>query len=445
MATPDELGFISPQDDDWIADGDNAISRNAARAAAYITQHSGRMDTLTQWSKDQDVKISQRLRGDNTGQARTLLAWERLTKDYVSETVGDDVGAAEKLIAYTAEVVRLIDGLIHEGQLPDLSHRYARVDGSVPVKSVKLGRVQLDFLYGNGGDRVQLRGIPGLSDGKPAPMPYFEVAAAREGDGTDVGGAIGGYQAHWIGDGTTPSHEDRLYWGVELTNLSKTYYGRDDLKGMVQIFVSSRNKVPLRAMVFAANGRPAMVMHGKNKPYVEILRGTGFVIDDRTWPDAPPGDFGTPVVFRREGQIGLKMEGFGDWSAQPRIMLGKQSGTVADPRLPSTGHQVGALEFGYTPNVQDSPMLEHFNSAAQVEGEAIEDWTAGKRGSAINVFATPAGTTTRQRQLRIQEPSTNEAGILLRVNKDGITTEQRVLVGPPDSAGPGYRALRINN
>lgn len=438
MATPDELGFITPDGSDWIRDGDNAITQNAERSAAYITLHGDQL-------ANHEDKIAQRLTGDNPVVGQTYLAWSRLMVDYVADIVGETVGAVEAFIPFTAAVPHLVGGKILASLLPDLSDRYVNVDGSTNYKALKLGRLQLDYLYGNGGDRLQLRGIPGLEDGKPAPMPYLEVAAAREGEGSDVGGAIGGFQAHWIGNGSTPSNQDRLYWGVELTELKKTYFGRDDLKGMVQIFVSSRNGVPLRAQVLAANGRPAMVFHGKNKPYVEILRGTGFVIDDRTWPDAPPGAFHTPLVFRREGQIAAKFEGFGDWDAQPRLLLGKQSGTVGAPTPPSAGHQVGALEFGYTPNVQDSPMLESFNSAAQIEGEATEDWTAAQRGSAINLYSTPNGSTARQRQARFEEPGTNEAGVLLRVDKDGNKTETRVLVGEPDSGGTGYRALRITN
>lgn len=446
MATPSELGFISPEDDDWIKDGDDAISQNASRSAAYITQQSSRLDGHDARLDKHAEDIAQRLRGDNVRSGTTDLAWARMTADYFPSLFPENfAGGAEKLIDYSSEVVRLVAGKILEHLLPDLSHKYARVDGTSAIEALRLGRLQLDYLYGNGGDRLQLRGIPGLSDGKPAPMPYIEVAAAREGTGSDVGGAIGGFQAHWEGNGSTPSNQDRLYWGVELTELSKTYYGRDDLKGMVQIFVSSRNGVHLRPMVFAANGRPAMVLHGQFKPYVEILRNTGFVIDDRTWPGAEPSSFHTPLVFRREGQIGMKLEGFGAWDAQPRIMLAKQSGTVDSPTPPSAGHQVGALEFGYTPAVKDSPMLESFTSAAQIEGEATEDWNATQRGSAINMYTTLPGTNTRQRQLRLEEPGTDQVGMLIRVDKDGTKTEQRVHVGPPDSGGPGYRALRITN
>ncbi|GEM_PF-2699973 len=50
-----------------------------------------------------------------------------------------------------------------------------------------------------------------------------------------------------------------------------------------------------------------------------------------------------------------------------------------------------------------------------------------------------------QEALRMSPPTTNETAAWLLTNRDGNAEIQRVLVGPPDSGGSGYRALRVTN
>jgi hypothetical protein len=47
--------------------------------------------------------------------------------------------------------------------------------------------------------------------------------------------------------------------------------------------------------------------------------------------------------------------------------------------------------------------------------------------------------------VRLSDADLNETGIWLLTNRDGKRDIQRVEVGPVDSGGPGYRALRIKN
>lgn len=44
-----------------------------------------------------------------------------------------------------------------------------------------------------------------------------------------------------------------------------------------------------------------------------------------------------------------------------------------------------------------------------------------------------------------QHGTAGEAGLLLYVNRTGSVSLSRVKIGPVDSAGVGYRALRIDN
>ena len=444
-------GYPYPQPGDRIAKTtapEDSIRQDFQALAEAVNDD---VQTATD-SLDQKIDAIPHLDAETTGDT-VKLNWQEMTFDYVADTVGDTVSASPAYpIPHSTHVPRVEDGKIPESLLPDgmspeqideLKNVFAQLFSSAEFAEIILGGLSLSMIDGNGGQRLLVKG----RDSNPGTMAYVEVAAARQGHGSDVGGALGGYQAHWVGDGTTPSNQDRLYWGVELTELGHTYWGRDDLDGMVQIFVSSRNGVHLRPMVLAANGRPAMAFHGQYKNLIEVLRGTGFVIDDRTWPGSEPSTLSTPLVFRREGAINQKMESYSDETAGfPSLRLGKHRGTVEAPGNAVAGDTIGSFEFGHSTSTLDNPTNEGWGHAASIKAYAVEDWDTTHRGSRLEVHTTRPGGTGEQVQVSFEEPNTpSETALLIRLNKDGTKTEQKVLVGPPDSGGTGYRALRITN
>ena len=409
--------------------------------------------------------------------ASTVMAW-RLTETVYQDIYSTDYDSATDVGSESGRVVVLTpEGKVDPSVLPPLDGDgdYLRLDGTntastinastveagavntseVNVTEGRVGDILLRNIQGNGGNRLQVVGINRTGGYADHRMAYVEVEAAREGEGTDVGGAVGGYQAHWVGNGTTPSTADRLYWGVELMELAKKYFGRDDLGGAVQIFVSSRNGVPLRAMIFAANSRPAMTFHGL-KPYVELMRNTASTLDDRAYPDATPGNlFGKwYFLYRRDGGLGVRYASYSN-TEHSAIWLSRNRGTVAAPTRPASGDVLGAVDAGSTANTDPDYLHEgtfggvYKNGrelGTQIVSTATEAWTASARGSQVAVKTVAAGTTTLVDSLTASEPTAaGQTSVLLRVNRDGTTTQTRVEVGAPDSGGPGKRALVIPN
>src|SRR5690606_15383237 len=119
------------------------------------------------------------------------------------------------------------------------------------------------------------------------------------------------------------------------------------------------------------------------------------------------------------------------------------------------GDRLGAIQAGTQTDV--SPDYVHIPSqgsdprnqkhvTAEVVARATENYTVGTaEGSRIDVDITPAGTASTVTGLTVDEPAEGETSILVRVNRDGTTTQTRVEIGAPDSGGPGYRALVIPN
>lgn len=280
-------------------------------------------------------------------------------------------------------------------------------DGHVKHEAVKIGRTQLDFLYGNGGDRVQLRGIPGIEavDGKPAPMPYFEVRAAREGEGTDIGHAIGGYQAHWVGDGTTPNGQPRSYWFVELKSLEYVPEGHEEARGGVGIGTSRRGTEKPRAMYIHAGGRLGTIFHPE-LPFVEVTRNTALLFDDRQRGEYGIGTLhgGTIINGRREGNIGIKLESVTNSAdSRPMVTLARSRGTAAAPTDPAIGDTLGEITWGSNLNPRvDRPQDYTHRSAAGVRAVMREAWTSTGRGSRVEILTSPLGSSARQVSATVQ-------------------------------------------
>ena len=341
--------------------------------------------------------------------------------DHLADAVAASTEAAairdalEPRVRAVEEAVGTDPGSVTDGQVasvvsqPDTQTRAAledvvglvQEDGHVKHKAVKIGRTQLDFLYGNGGDRVQLRGIPGIEDvdGKPAPMPYFEVAAAREGTGTDIGDAIGGYQAHWVGDGTTPNGSPRSYWFVELKSLNYVPEGHTEARGGVGIGTSRRGGERPRPQYFHVGGRLGTIFHSE-KPFLELARNTALMADDRTRGEYGPGTLlgGTLVNLRREGGTIVKLESVGDSATTfPRVELARSAGTVATPVDPRAGDTLGEINMGST-TWDDAEKQDRYTmrSAGGIRAVMRDAWTDTARGSRIELLTAPLGSGARQ-------------------------------------------------
>lgn len=416
-----------------------------------------------------DLESDQHLTADITGYYKHLVSasWNRYMKDYVQDTVGESVGAPQKLIPYFASMPRLIDGLIHPSIIPDLP-KYAKLDGSTPFDLIRLGQsAMLKEVRGARGHRIQFKSNqPGNQEARP----YFEVDASNEDWNGDV---TAGFQCHVTGDGSTPNSGERVYWFLEAHGLEHTANANPDFEGWYSIGVSNRAELTARgkgrALILDAGNRPGMAMHFY-KPYVELQPNTAFTLDDRArpaWGDGAGPNHAARTVgtlvgghyinFRREGMVGARFETLNNAATtSPEYMMLRARGTVEAPLPVQAGDRLSSTKSGTVYNV--SPDYVHIPSGgsdprnqpvitSQDLVVATENFVEGvAQGTRREMQVTPKGTTTLVTALQVEDPETaSDTSILVRVNKDGTRSQQRVKIGAPDSGGAGLRALVIPN
>lgn len=392
-------------------------------------------------------------------QARTIR--DAYTDDYVdvyTATFTDDgtYGGDVPVLSPT--------GRISESQLPATM---PKLDGSVPFSLIRIGQsVILREVRGARGHRLQfISANPGDENARP----YMEVNASAEDAYGDV---TAGYQTHVTGDGTTPNTGERVYWFMEAHGLGHTINANPDYEGRFSIGVANRAELTERgkgrAMVFAAGNRGALGFPFY-KPYVELLANTAFMADDRERPafgdgsgqnhvEQGPGTIhgGDLINFRRDGALGIRLTGLSDDAeTAPQVFMGRSRGSVLAPGDVQAGDRLGAIQAGTQSDV--SPDYVHIPSAgsdprnqkhvtAEVVARATENYVVGTaEGSRLDLDITPAGTAATVTGLSVDEPAAGETSVLVRVNRDGTTTQTRVEIGAPDSGGTGYRALVIPN
>lgn len=340
-------------------------------------------------------------------------------------------------------------------------------DGSVPFNEVLIGdAVRLRQVTGARGARLEYTSRVFGEENRP----YLEVNAAAWDYRGDV---TAGYQIHVTGNGSTPNSGQRVYWFVEAHGLGHTQNGDPKYEGWYGMGVANREVIDERGMgrafLIGAGGRGALGFPFE-QPYVELMKNTAFMADDRSRPAwgngvgqnhvaQTPGTLhsGDLINFRREGHLGLRFLSVGNVADEAsRLFMSRARGTVTAPEYVQAGDSLGGLDAGTVAGIFGDYV--HVNNAgsgtnnrkrvtARVDAVATETFTPGTaEGTRIDVQVTPNGKATRVTGLGIAEAAAaNETSILIRVNKAGTITQTRVEIGAADSGGNGYRALRIPN
>lgn len=450
-----DLGAVLPGGDDWISAGDDAITINAGKLGVKIAHLL--------------LEVPQKLSADIVGTNRDLVlaVWQRNTGNYYTDTYTASYGAPTKLIDYSSTMPRIIDGAIPLSVIPDLP-KYARNDGSTVFDFIRIGQsVLLKEVRGARGHRLQFKSNnPGSQDARP----YLEVDASDEDWNGDV---TAGFQCHVTGDGSTPNSGERVYWFLEAHGLEHTANANPDFEGWYSIGVSNRAELTARgrgrALILDAGNRPGLAMHFY-KPYIELQPNTAFTLDDRArpaWGDGSGVNHSARTVgtlvgghyinFRREGMVGARFETLNDSPAtSPEYMMLRARGTVEAPLPVQAGDRLSTTKSGTVYNV--SPDFVHVPGAGsdprnqpvitqQDIAVATENFVEGvAQGTRKEIQVTPKGSTSLVTGLQVEDPETaGDTSILVRVNKDGTRSQQRVKIGAPDSGGTGYRALIIPN
>ncbi|QGU03092.1 hypothetical protein CKALI_11240 [Corynebacterium kalinowskii] len=263
---------------------------------------------------------------------------------------------------------------------------------------------------GNAGQRFVLTGT------NPDVMPYFEVVANTR-IGTDGGAAVAGVQVHLGPDVGAGINRQFLY--IEAV-------GEKHSDGPHFRIGSHASGTQKRLMWKIENGTAALIFNPDKlrieqcQPIVSMLQQNPYTAESSN------------------GNLtAVSGTAYGTGTAQ--IFLGKAGGTSGAGTAPAAGQPLGQLMFGSK------------NGASTVIGGMIrqltnEAWAFGTaQGTRTEINITRRGAVASTPALTIDDPDVNQIGLSVLVNRSGSVTFSRVLVGPADSAGTGYRTLRIAN
>ena len=121
------------------------------------------------------------------------------------------------------------------------------------------------------------------------------------------------------------------------------------------------------------------------------------------------------------------------------MFLGRAGGTYSAPTALGSGAGLGEYRAG------------SYLGGARIYAGALgwrttQAWTDTARGTKAELSITLGGTTTQTTALELSTPGTSlDTAAVLLMNVGGEMVTKRVTVGPPDSAGTGYRSLRVTN
>ena len=403
-----------------------------------------------------------------SGRTDLPLSWTRRTLlDPISDAITDAIPGTWQNDGRIMGVVPLLgpDGRLLLIHLPTGA---VTADGATPFTEIKLGRsVRLREVVGARGARLEYTSRTGREEDRP----YMEVNAHPDDLYGDV---TAGYQVHVVGNGSSTNEESRVYWFLESHGLSYTQNGHADYEGWFGMGVANRANGDTpggmgRAFIIGGGGRPALGFPFA-KPYVELMKNTAFIADDRARPafgngvgqnhePQLPGTIhsGDLVNLRREGHLGIRLAAFSAVAEQASAtFLGRNRGTVLAPLSPLAGDHLGRHEFGTVTTV--SPDYVHVPNngtdprnrkvvTAELRAVATEAFTPGtKQGTRLDLLVTPAGSATPERAASVESPTVDgDTALLVQVRAGGVNTTTRVTVGAPNSGGPGLRALVIPN
>lgn len=281
---------------------------------------------------------------------------------------------------------------------------------------------KLKFTFQDGffGDRVSLTGqYEGV-------MPYMQVVPTTRG-GTDVGGAVAGFQLYLTTEGA--ESPDREFLAIEASGENAS----NPLEFKISPWASGTGEM-----------RPVSFWDGTHKVFsVKSMGATGALelqYGSRLTFLSTNSTATTPVLFQYQGTFGDQYRTYSDVpAAEPYHFLSKNRGTIALPAVPSGGDNLGSIRYGAIDAGTE-------RAGVVLRSLATEAWVyASARGSKFQVNTTPAGTATTQTQAEFNEPGANEIGLLVRVDRAGVKTLDRVTIGAADSGGSGRRALTVAN
>lgn len=311
------------------------------------------------------------------------------------------------------------------------SNTFSSAQNFSPNGAFTVGDLRVKRTDGYAGQRLHLTGT------SVGVMPYIEVVPTTK-TGTDVGGSVAGIQVYnttYGGEQGVPEREfialeakGDLYSGGRMFRLG-TWASGTGQKLPFRIGVGDQNLVD-----FVANGAV--------DAEVRILPTTRMVARDGTVNntfDVQRDIAGTAYRAATSSS--------GAATSSAAVFLGRTRGTRAAPTAVTTNDRLGAINFGsYQAGTPVSDATQA--TTAYIRGEARESYSnwSTARGSQIRLGVTLVGTPDPVDAQVIADPSNDtETAILIMVNRAGTKTLSRVSVGPVDSAGTGYRALRVAN
>lgn len=382
----------------------------------------------------------------------TELSWSTPTTDYFGDVFEDTFGRTSALSVPSEATIPRINssGTIDESLIPSGVVRtglpnffYGRQTFDAEA-GIVMGDVALRFLNAHGGNRFTLEPLTTA----PNSMPYFDVYASTAypnySSGDDVGGATGGYQIHVEG---RAGEINRAYWHTEAHADSYIINGDEATRGYVSMGMAKRGTGRIRSFVLLAGTQKALDLHPDGD--VHLGNFSSFISET---PDGYTDNRAAPIRLTRRGSVGVLAVTVAS-SESPDGMWGypfhrlsrlngdNYSSVSGGSGAPKNGDTLGAYQAGSGAHQRDSPRI-----GGDIRFKASENWSLEtSRGTASEITYTPKGGVSRQTGVRVEEGSNNQSSMLIQINREGTRTLSRVEVGPPDSAGVGYRTLRVAN
>lgn len=275
----------------------------------------------------------------------------------------------------------------------------------------------LSEVDGWAGQRLSLRGR------EDTHMPYFEVECCDPADGTDAGGAIGGYQIQRLGrKNGGGAGSNREFFAIESTQAGPF---------RIATWASGTGVVPALQLKAGNN------YHLEMRPDGTMRTGSNirfqFIAHNQE----------TPIQVVANRQAYIRHQEYSDDANAPRLRFTKNRGTNTAPQTVKAGDPLGEVQFG----TMTGESLTTEVSRATVRALAQQDFdNAGSGGAKLQFITTEKGTSNSRIDAEIDYPvEDGRTALLLAVRVGGVVTLQQVTVGEPDSAGVGFRALRVPN
>ena len=317
-----------------------------------------------------------------------------------------------------AQWISAVDTDVHAAvndAIEGAAHSFSETQTFDPTNGFVIGNVHMKYVSGWHGQRLHLTGTD------EGVMPYIEVVPTSL-NSTDTGKRLAGYQLYrTLGGGSV---DDREFLAIEAVSDENPNPGF-----VIQTWASGTGE--MQPIIFRAGAAEAFRV---NSDGLFQLGYNSFVFADNQ-------QRATPFISRRNGSLApVQARAYSDRpSDSPVIQLASNRGTIEDPAQALTGDGLGRVMFGTMDGSSFSP-------ATSIVGTAIEDFTSSTQGSRLSFQTTIPGTTTVGNMLQIEDAGAHaETAMLIRVNRNGTKSMDRVLVGAPDSAGEGWRILRVAN